>query len=148
MMNREASSALAWIVPLSAWIAVMLFLLTAPARSDPTGYENSPFFKWYGSVHEPDNPLASCCGEGDAYRMMEYHTSSKQGYSFEGWTQPKVKRDGTTIQPMYVLIPDYKVNWDDVNPVGVGVVWLGGGDVDQKGEWDPIVLCFVPATGS
>lgn len=118
--------------------------LPALAR-DPGGmYAHSPFHDWFASVHEPDNPIASCCGEGDAFILMEYRPSEKRGFAFEGWTLPKQREDGSWISPVYVYIPDEKVVWDKVNPLGRGVVWLGGSEAGQQGT---MVLCFVPGSG-
>ena len=113
---------------------------------DPDGqYANSPFHDWFARVHMPDNPIASCCGEADAYYMIEYHPSSEPGYAFEGWTEA-----GHGRGPQYVYIPTQKVNWEVVNPTGIrGVVWVADGEIDFGGlGGKPLVLCFVPGSGS
>lgn len=129
---------------ISAWALVLGSCSPELAAAhDPDHHE---WDAWYSSVHMPDNPIASCCGPGDAYYMIEYRPSSEPGYAFEGWTEGKPGGEG----PQYVYIPDRKVNWEVVNPTGVrGVVWVAAGEIDFGGlGGKPLVLCFVPGSGS
>lgn len=116
---------------LAAWL---LFCVGAHAHDEDHEHD-----QWYGSLMQPDNPVASCCGLADAYWCDDYY--ARDGKAFCKITDDRddapLKRPhvdiGTEIE-----IPSYKLKWDKANPTGHSIVFMSA--------WR-YVFCFVQAGG-
>ena len=85
---------------------------------------------WYQGLMQPDNPAVSCCGEADAYWADSYEVSEKGEYiaiiTDDRADEPLRRRHidiGTRI-----VIPNFKLKYDQSNPTGHGIVFLSRGD--------------------
>lgn len=99
---------------------------------------DAPFAEWFMSLKQPDNPVASCCGPSDQFYATEYHEDPDHpgGYvvAVEGFALP-------------ARVPPEKVNRNDVNPTGRGVIFMVRSW--ETGEMTPgRVYCFVPGVGT
>lgn len=102
-------------------------LLSGPALARDLGQWNAdPAVRdWYQGLMQPDNPVASCCGEADAYWADEVHV--RDGKTFAVITDDRedapLKRPhvdvGTEIE-----IPANKLKWDRGNPTGHNVLFV------------------------
>jgi hypothetical protein len=100
--------------------------------------------EWYGSLLQPDNPNASCCGLADAYWCDDYYARDGKAYCriTDDRDDAPLKRPHVDIGTE-ILIPPYKLKWEQSgkpigNPTGHSVVFLS-----------PMlhVFCFVQAGG-
>ncbi len=92
------------------------------------------------SLHQPDNPVASCCGPADQFYVTEYHEDTAVSGGFlvvvDGFDEP-------------IHVPPEKVNWDDAhtNYTGRGVIFLST-SWSESSRVGAYVFCFVPGTGT
>jgi hypothetical protein len=79
------------------------------------------------SQMQPDNPVASCCGESDAYWADEVRVRDGKVYAVITDDRPDAPL-GRPHVPVgtEVEIPDHKLKFDRGNPTGHGVVFLSG----------------------
>ena len=89
--------------------------------------ESEPFAEWMASLKQPDAPTVSCCGPADQVYVDSYEETTDGGF---------IAHVGDRV----IKVPPYKVNWNDVNPTGRGVLFTTQGT-------EPFVLCFVPGSG-
>ena len=88
---------------------------------------------------QPDNPVASCCGEADAYWADEVHV--RDGKTFAVITDD---RDDAPLRRPHIApgteieIPSHKLKWDRGNPTGHNLLF-----VTPTGY----VFCFVQGSG-
>jgi hypothetical protein len=75
--------------------------------------------QWYRQLMQPDNPGVSCCGESDAFEA--------DSYEVEGDHYVAIITDGKGTIPngTKVPIPNHKMKWDEGNPTGHGIVFIG-----------------------
>jgi len=110
-----------------------LMVLKANAR-DSEQWNDRPAFvrQWFQSLMQPDHPHISCCGEADAYEA--------DTFEIDGDHYVAVITDGKGVLPpgMRIDIPNQKMKWDEGNPTGHGIVFIG-----TKGE----VYCYVTPGG-
>lgn len=125
-----------------------LFAFCAPATAKDLGQwsQTDPLIHdWYQKLMQPDRPTASCCGTADAYFCDEIHV--KDGHTSCAITddRPDEPRDRPHVPVGTVIdIPDSKLKWDEGNPTGHAVVFLGrNGGYDIK----HYVFCFVQNGG-
>lgn len=97
---------------------------------------------WYQALRMPDSPTVSCCGEADAYWADSYEVDPDGSYiaiiTDERPDEPLRRKHvdvGTRIK-----IPKFKLKYDQSNPTGHGIVFLGGGSPDS-------VYCYVAPGG-
>jgi len=133
-------------------IFAVLFMLTccSVSRAKDNGqWENTdPIVKkWYQNLMQPPPWTASsCCGEADAYWCDDYYARDKKSYC-------KITDDrddkplgrphldvGTEIE-----IPDSRLKFDQGNPTGHAIVFLGGAGSYIPGR---PVFCYVQNSGS
>ena len=88
---------------------------------------NADLKKWYQDLKQPDNPVASCCGEADAYWADAFEATSDGEYI------AIITDIGTRI-----VVPKNKIKWNEGNPVGHGLIFLSR--VDN-------VFCYLPPLG-
>lgn len=96
--------------------------------------------EWYQSLMQPDNPLAPCCGEADAYWADEIHVRNGRAYATitDDRDDAPLKRPHVDVGTV-VEIPNHKLKWDRSNPTGHGVVFMTPGGH---------VYCFVQPGGA
>jgi hypothetical protein len=111
----------------------ILGLSSAPAR-DSGQWENSPphIRQWFQGLKQPDHPTVSCCGEADAYEADIFEVESDHYVA--------VITDGKGEIPngTKILVPNHKIKWDEGNPTGHGIIFIG-----SHGQ----VLCYVAPGG-
>jgi hypothetical protein len=116
-------------------IIIALAMLTAPAAARDNGqWENQPasLRQWFQKLMQPDNPYQSCCGEADAFEADNFEVSGDQYVAII--TNGKgVIPEGTRIP-----VPNQKIKWDDGNPTGHGIIFIG-----VNGQ----VFCYVAPGG-
>jgi hypothetical protein len=117
-------------------IAVLLLLLTAaPAAARDNGqWGDQPAYlrQWFQKLMQPDNPVMSCCGEADAFEADNFEVHGDQYVAII--TNGKgVIPEGTKIP-----VPNQKMKWDEGNPTGHGIIFIGNG-----GQ----VYCYVAPSG-
>jgi hypothetical protein len=126
-----------WLaLTIACMIALWLFLASLrPAFAHD--HDHPEHDAWMGSLMQPDNPTASCCGKTDAYWCDDYY--AKDGKAFCRITDDRVVKGrppvpvGTEIE-----IPERKLKWDAGNPTGHAIVFLSAGGA---------VFCFVQSGG-
>jgi hypothetical protein len=118
---------------------------------------------WFRSLMQPDAPNVSCCGEADAFEADDF--------AVEGDHYVAVITDGKGIIPngTRISVPNHKINWQNGNPTGHGIIFLSGetwvdpdhlplptyvpvmtravndqGGVHMVGRW---LYCYVPPSG-
>lgn len=95
---------------------------------------------WYEHLMMPDVPTASCCGEADAYWADSYEVSKDGEYIAiitDDRPDEPLKRQHKDIGTR-IVIPKYKLKYDQSNPTGHGIVFLSRGDY---------VYCYVAPGG-
>lgn len=114
-----------------------LFFLTPAFSTDYGQWENTDHAirQWYQSLMQPDNPAASCCGEADAYWADSYEVDGDKYVAIITDERPDepLKRRHIDIGTR-IVIPNYKLKYDQSNPTGHGIVFLSRGDY---------VFCYV-----
>lgn len=103
--------------------------------------------QWYAHLMQPDQPLTSCCGEADAY----WADSFKVGPNGE-WVaiitdeRSIAGRRGIPVGTE-IIVPPNKLKYDEGNPTGHGVIFLGFDDEDDASHPTPWVYCYVTPGG-
>jgi hypothetical protein len=95
---------------------------------------------WYEGLKQPDFPSLTCCGHSDAYWCDEIHVRDGKTYCNITDDRP----DDPLVRPHIdigteVFIPDHKLKWDNGNPTGHAIVFMG-----KYGN----VYCFVQSGGA
>jgi len=94
---------------------------------------------WYKGLMQPDNPRVACCGEADAYHADSYVVENGTTVAIITDTRDDGPLGRPHIEPgTRFAVPDYKMKFDQGNPTGHGVIFIGGG-----GQ----VLCYVTPGG-
>lgn len=127
----------------TALCALMFWLgmtLGAAAR-DLGQWENADpaVSKWFRNLKQPDNPMASCCGESDAYWADSFETGPNgETIAIITDTRPDgpLMRRHIPAGTRYV-VPPHKVKFDGGNPTGHFVIFIGLNDE---------VYCYVTGT--
>src|SRR5712664_3135127 len=132
------------MINIRGWIVVALFsmaLVSVAVSRDLGQWENSDptIREWYQGLMQPDNPVAPCCGEADAYWADEIHVRDGKTYA----TVTDDRDDAPLMRPHVdvgteIEIPNHKLKWDRSNPTGHGVVFM------SPGGW---VYCYVQLGG-
>jgi hypothetical protein len=127
------------IVAVLALIAGVLVLSHAAQARDLGQWENSETNLWYKRLKMPDNPSISCCGEADSYWCDEIHVRDSKTFCniTDDRDDVPLKRRHVAIGTE-IFIPDQKLKWDEGNPTGHSIAFLGFGDT---------VYCFVQGGG-
>jgi len=121
-------------------IAFMLFSSPAAARDLGQWENHSPEVRrWFQSLMQPDSPMTSCCGEADAYWADSFGVDEDRYLAII-----TDERDDEPLQRPHrepgerIVIPNNKIKWDQGNPTGHGIIFIGVG-----GQ----VYCYVPPGG-
>ena len=77
---------------------------------------------------QPDNPVLSCCGEADAYWADSFEVDEGRYVSIITDERPDgpLGRMHREVDKQ-VLVPNSKIKWDDGNPTGHGIIFMGTG---------------------
>jgi hypothetical protein len=114
-------------------ILVMYHALSLRAHARDSGqWANAPtsIRQWFQKLMQPDNPYQSCCGEADAYQADSFEVEGDHYVAIitDGSGDPSVGKpaipNGTRIP-----VPNHKMKWDDGNPTGHGILFIGNGGV-------------------
>jgi hypothetical protein len=107
-------------------VAVFLLLLFAasPAAARDNGqWADHPAYlrQWFQKLMQPDNPVMSCCGEADAFEADSFEVRGDQYVA--------IITDGKGMIPegTKIPVPNNKMKWDDGNPTGHGIIFIGNG---------------------
>ena len=94
---------------------------------------------WFQQLRVPDNPGMSCCGEADAYWADSYEMSGDRYVAIITDERPDgpLGRAHRNVGER-ILIPNAKIKWDQGNPTGHGIVFLGSANN---------VMCYLPPGG-
>jgi len=119
--------------------AVVVIVLIAGLIAALAHDENPDHDAWYGSLMQPDNPSASCCGLADAYWCDDYFAREGKAYCriTDDRDDAPLKRPHIDIGTEFE-IPPYKLKFDRGNPTGHAVIF-----VNTAGH----VWCYVQAGG-
>jgi hypothetical protein len=107
--------------------------MQALARDDGQWQSRPQFIRqWFQKLMQPDNPYISCCGEADAYEA--------DTFEMEGDHYVAIITDGKGVIPngTKVPVPNQKMKWDEGNPSGHGIIFIG-----SQGQ----VYCYVTPGG-
>ena len=123
-------------------IILALTLLAFPAAARDLGQwgnQAPEVSKWFRSLMQPDSPMMSCCGEADAYWADSFGVDEDRYVAIitderEDWPLRRPHRKpGERI-----VIPNNKIKWDQGNPTGHGIIFIGA-----AGQ----IYCYVPPGG-
>ena len=118
------------------------FFLGRCAHAIDRGQNTDPAIKeWFENLKQPENPVASCCGESDGYWCEQLHT--RDGKNYCNITDDRVI-PGRTLAPlgMEIEIPTGKMmdgHQSNGNPTGHSIVFLSSGL--------SYVYCFIMDSG-
>lgn len=95
--------------------------------------------EWYQALMQPDIPAASCCGEADAYWADSYEVDGDKYVAIITDPRPDepLRRKHLEIGTR-IVVPNYKLKFDQSNPTGHGIIFLSRGDY---------VYCYVAPGG-
>lgn len=136
-----SSDRIGCLIVVVAFLVAIMFIVVANAHDDNHGGVSDPAIQeWYRELKQPDNPMASCCGESDAYWADEIHFRDGKTYA----TITDDRPDGPLGRPHVdigteIEIPNQKLKWDRGNPTGHGVLFLSRGG---------FVFCYVQPGGA
>jgi hypothetical protein len=116
-------------------IVAALMALTLPAAARDNGqWETQPAYlrQWFQKLMQPDNPAMSCCGEADAFEADSFEVRDDQ------YVAIITNGKGVIPEGTRVPVPNNKMKWDEGNPTGHGIIFIGSG-----GQ----VFCYVTPGG-
>ena len=105
-------------------VALVLFLVFSAAKAHDE--DHPEHHHWYGSLMQPDNPSASCCGLADAYWCDDYFARDGKAYCriTDGRDDAPLRRPHIPIGTEFE-IPPYKLKFDQkTNPTGHAVIFV------------------------
>jgi hypothetical protein len=123
-------------------VMIVFMLLVSQATARDLGQwqdQASNVRSWFKRLMQPDSPYMSCCGEADAYWADSYEA--------DGDRYVAIITDQREDEPLgrphrqigeRIVVPNSKIKWDDGNPTGHGIIFIGAG-----GQ----VYCYVPPGG-
>jgi hypothetical protein len=121
--------------------AVFGFLMSATHARDLGQWEsgNPEIRDWYQALMQPDNPAVSCCGEADAYWADSFEVYGDQYVAIITDPRPDEPLRRKHIDAgTKIVVPNYKLKYDQSNPTGHGIIFLSRGD---------FVYCYVAPGG-
>jgi hypothetical protein len=123
-------------------IIIAFMLLASPASARDLGqWENqsADVRKWFQSLMQPDSPMMSCCGEADAYWADSFEVDHDRYVAIITDERPNEPLRRPPRDPgERIVVPNHKIKWDQGNPTGHGVIFIGSG-----GQ----VYCYIPPGG-
>ena len=123
-------------------IIITFMLLASPVAARDFGqWEAQPpeVRQWFQKLMQPDIPTQPCCGEADAYWADSFEVDGSRYMAII----TDERSDGPLGRPHRevgerVVVPNNKIKWDEGNPTGHGIIFLG-----TNGQ----VYCYVPPGG-
>ena len=122
-------------------IGLLALVMCVPALARDNGQwegGSAHVRQWFKQLMQPDNPHVSCCGEADAYYADSFEVEGDHYIAIitderddAPFGRPHIDV-GTRIP-----VPNHKIKWDEGNPTGHGVIFVG----------QPGVYCFVAPGG-
>lgn len=114
---------------------IVLMLVSLPAMARDNGqWGNQPTYlrERFQKLMQPDNPRMSCCGEADAFEA--------DSFEVRGDEYVAIITDGRGVIPngTRISVPNQKLKWDEGNPTGHGIIFIG-----SNGQ----VFCYVTPGG-
>ena len=95
--------------------------------------------QWFRNLTMPDFTAVSCCANGDGYWADSFEVREKHYVAIITDPRPDAPLHREHIASgTAIVIPDYKIKWDQGNPSGHGWVFIGLGGV---------VYCYLPPGG-
>ena len=88
--------------------------------------------EWVRTLMQPDNPMASCCGEADRFESDDYEVVNGELFAII------TTGEGQMFNGLYVKVPPGKLKGDTGNPTGHGQIFMNGPNN---------VYCYVPPGG-
>lgn len=116
-----------------AAIALCALPAVAGAEGWPLNPSDNPrISEWFQSLMQPDLPSMSCCGRSDAFESDTFEV--------EGDHYVAIITDGRGIIPngTRIPVPNWKMKWDQGNPTGHGIIFIGAGGT---------IYCYVAPSG-
>jgi len=109
------------------------FFSAASAR-DNGQWSNQPatIREWFQRLMQPDEPTMSCCGEADAYEADSFEVDG------DHYIAIITNGKGDIPNGTRVPVPNVKMKWNEGNPTGHGILFIGPG---QK------IYCYVTPGG-
>jgi hypothetical protein len=109
-----------YIVTAAAFLVESHAVPEALARNNGQ-WESSPphIRRWFQELKQPDNPRVSCCGEADAYEADLFEVDEDRYVAIITDGKGDIP-NGTKIP-----VPNYKLKWDEGNPTGHGIIFIG-----------------------
>jgi hypothetical protein len=107
-------------------VAILFPLLLAapPALARDNGqWADQPAYlrQWFQKLMQPDNPVVSCCGEADAFEADSFEVRHDQ------YVAIITNGKGVIPEGTKITVPNAKMKWDEGNPTGHGIIFIGGG---------------------
>lgn len=127
-MFRKIHWPLVWAIFIVTALIVFIYSIDFAKARDLGQWSNSDpaIREWYEHLMQPDNPAVSCCGEADAYFADSYEVTKDGEYiaiiTDERPDEP-LRREHVAIGTR-IVIPKYKLKYDQSNPTGHGIVFL------------------------
>lgn len=114
-------------------IATVVLSFEATAR-DFGQWDNQPIHirQWFKALMQPDNPFVSCCGEADAFEADSFEVEG------DHYVAVITNGKGVIAEGTRVAVPNEKMKWDNGNPTGHGIIFIG-----SQGQ----VFCYVAPGG-
>jgi hypothetical protein len=108
---------------LVAVILLLLFVVSPAAARDNGQWADHPAYlrQWFQKLMQPDNPVMSCCGEADAFEADSFEVRGDQ------YVAIIANGKGAIPEGTKILVPNNKMKWDDGNPTGHGIIFIGNG---------------------
>ena len=114
-------------------ITIAFMLLASPAAAHDFGqWEAQPpeVRQWFEKLMQPDIPTLRCCGEADAYWADSFEVDGDRYVAIITDERPDAplgrphRESGEKI-----AVPNHKIKWDDGNPTGHGIIFIGTGRI-------------------
>ena len=128
------------LIVVLAFAVLALSIYAARARDLGQWEATDPVIhQWYKTLMQPDNPSTSCCGEADAYWADSFEVDGDKYVAIITDPRPDepLKRKHVDIGTK-IVVPNFKLKYDQSNPTGHGVIFLSRGDY---------VYCYVAPGG-
>ena len=116
-------------------IVTVLMLISLPALARDNGqWDDQPAYlrQWLQKLMQTDNPHMSCCGEADAFEADSFEVRGEQ------YVAIITNGKGAIPNGMRIPVPNQKLKWDEGNPTGHGIIFIGA---------DGQVFCYVTRGG-
>jgi hypothetical protein len=110
-------------------IIIAFMLLASPVAARDFGQweaQLSEVRQWFQKLMQPDFPTQPCCGEADAYWAASFEVDDGRYVAII----TDERSDSPLLRPHRevgerVVVPNNKIKWDEGNPTGHGIIFLG-----------------------